>query len=102
MGRNSADATNACLIRAARAALCDLLAADLPLVLDTLLLPLAAEGLALLLGVVGAEVSGWAAAPCAVCPATGETAIKIAKAPARTRNELCAEFGEFTTLMFSL
>jgi hypothetical protein len=98
MGRNSADATNACLIRAARAALADVLL----LLREALLLLLAAVGLVLFLGVVAAEPSGCAAAPAEVWPVTGETAIKIARAPASTRIEPRVEFGEVTTLMFSL
>jgi hypothetical protein len=101
MGRNSADATNACLIRAARAALADLLAVVLLLRREALVLLLAAEGLVLFLGVVAVEPSG-CVVPAEVCPVTGETAIKIAKAPASTRIAARVEFGEFTTLMFSL
>jgi hypothetical protein len=97
------------LIRAARAALADLLAdvllflrEALLLLLAALLLLLAAAGLVLFLGVVVAEPSDCAAAPAEVCPVTGETAIKIAKAPASARIEPRVEFGEVTTLMFSL
>jgi hypothetical protein len=102
MGRNSADATNACLIRAARAALADLPACVLLVPLEVFLLLLEAGGLVLFLGVAVAEASGCAAAAAKGCPAIGETAMSNTKAPASTRMEPGAEFREFTTLMFSL
>jgi hypothetical protein len=102
IGRNSVEATNACLIRAVRAALADLPACVLPVLLDVFRFVLEAAGLVLFLAVVCAESSGCAAAPAAVCPAIGDTAINIAKAPASALICPGAKCGEFTTLMFSL
>ena len=91
MGRNSVEATNACLIRAARAALADLPACVLRLPLEVFFLLLEAEGLVLFLEVVACELSDCAAA---VRPVMGDTASSMANAPASTRPERCVEVRE--------
>jgi hypothetical protein len=95
MGRNSVEATNACRMRAARAALAARPDCALPL------LPALAV-FALFLGLAAAELPVGAVAPAVVCPATGDTASSKVKAAESMRKERGVEFGELTTLIFPL
>jgi hypothetical protein len=90
MGRNSAEATNACLIRAVRAARADLPARVFPFLADFV-------DFVVFLALVEA-----AAEPALVCADTGDKASNAARTPQSQRAASGLEFGEFTTLIHSL
>jgi hypothetical protein len=99
MGRNSAEATNACLMRAVRAL------DDLPP--RALFRPDRVDLAVGLLLVAASGEAGCAPAPLVVCTgagdtATGDTAISAASTPESHRDVAGLEFGDFTTLIYSL
>ena len=101
IGRSSLDATNACLMRAVRAAraACPGRAAC-----RDRALPFFAAGdvLELFLWVVAAVLLAGFAGFAEFCALTGDTAIKMANTPETQRGERSVKFGDFATLMFPL
>jgi hypothetical protein len=101
IGRSSLDATNACLMRAVRAARA---ACPGRATRRDRALPFFAAGdvLELFLCVVAAVLLAGFAGSAEFCALTGDTAIKMANIPETQRAERSVKFGDFATLMSPL